>query len=134
MCSCNCRSSSVWATGCDVGTVANAVVWYNQPLPDELTNKDGPEYKGFTPKQMQERGAFEWQGPADRNGRRPRYQRWAEWQQLMSDVAKVQLEISNERGCCVNVDEAAAAVDAERAEKSVTQFVKSFAERRREEA
>jgi ribosomal protein L29 len=102
-------------------TVQQAATWYHDtPLADRVTAREGGDCKGWTPAQMQEQKKHDWRG----GSRGPRFQRWAEWVQLMQYLAARQLELIKERDAVVSLMAAAAVLDQERGENSLTQFYK----------
>lgn len=103
-------------------SVVQAAKWYHQtPLADHLTAREEEDCKGWTAQQLQKQGKDAWRG-----GKRGyRFQRWAEWVQLMDYLDAKQLQLSTEKGTVVGVLDAAAALDGERgAKRSLTQYYK----------
>jgi hypothetical protein len=102
-------------------SVQAAAKWWCSPLADHITAKETEEdCKGWTPEQLQAEGKAAWRG----GGHGPRYQRWAEWVQLMRYVAAKQFQLSQDKGEMASLQEAAAAVDVERGSWSLTQLYK----------
>jgi hypothetical protein len=103
-------------------SVVQAVKWYHEtPLADHLTAREEENCKGWTAQQLQMQGKDAWRG-----GKRGyRFQRWAEWVQLMDYLDAKQLQLSNEQGTVVGLLVAAAALDGERGKRSLTAYYKA---------
>ena len=104
----------------DFRSAQAAAKWWCTPLGDHITAKEEEDCQGWTPEQLQKEGKAAWRGGI----RGHRYQRWAEWVQLMKYLAAKQFELSQDKGAVVSLQDAAAAVDTERGSLTLPKLYK----------